>query len=202
MTEDLFVEKMARYMPEVACRISYQWLTAYPCKIRITKPRTSKLGDFRVMPGSPPLITINGNLNPYSFAITFAHEMAHLIDFKKRNTLRDPHGDSWKTEYVKLVNELYVNQAFPAVLNVIITNHMRSPKAASCSDSDLLEGLKMFDERPTISLNQLPDESIFSLPNGRIFKKGELRRTRYRCIELASSRAYLVHMHSEVELLG
>lgn len=182
--------------------IAFGWLTQYPARLRITKPRTSKLGDFRVKGvDSLPLITVNGNLNPYSFCITLAHEVAHLIDFRTRKHLRNPHGDHWKRIYSALLGELMEARIFPPELHYALQQHISSPKAASCSDPDLLRELRRFDANAAIMLEDLAEDSVFQLSNGRTFKKGVLRRTRYRCLDMASGRYYLIHGQCEVEPL-
>jgi SprT protein len=127
MTEAGFVEKMSRYMPAEAATLVYRWLGQHPARLRITMPRASKLGDFRVDPDHPvPMITVNGNLNPYSFTITMVHEVAHLFDYKKRDTLRDAHGTSWKVIYSQLLEQMLNTGIFPAELRPAIMRHLRT----------------------------------------------------------------------------
>lgn len=189
-------------MPDAACVIAFGWLSRHPARLRITKPRTSKLGDFRVKGfDTLPVITVNGNLNPYSFCITLAHEVAHLIDFKTRKNLRNPHGDQWKHIYSNLLRELMEARVFPPELHITLQQHISSPKAASCSDPGLLRELRRFDTISSVMLEDLEEDSVFRLANGRTFRKGGLRRTRYRCLDMASGRFYLIHGQCEVEPL-
>ena len=37
-------------------------------------------------------ISVNGNLNKYSFLITLIHELAHLLTFTQYKNRVDPHG--------------------------------------------------------------------------------------------------------------
>jgi len=202
MTETVFRHKLSRYMPETACSIAFGWLVQYPARLRITKPRTSKLGDFRVKDFQAlPVISVNGDLNPYSFCITLAHEMAHLIDFKTRKNLRNPHGNHWKKIYGDLLRELLNARVFPPDLNAALEQHIRSPKAASCSDPELLRMLRRYDPTQAIMLEDLPELAVFQLANGRRFKKYDLRRTRYRCQDMANGRFYLISGQCEVEPL-
>ncbi|MEZ4720339.1 MAG: hypothetical protein R2813_00510 [Flavobacteriales bacterium] len=203
MDEATFVKRMSQYMPEPACKLGYKWLSKYPSKLRITKPRNSKLGDFRIKDRkSIPAISVNGDLNPYSFTITFTHEVAHLIDWTERLSLKNPHGDSWKSVYVELLNQLQENQAFPPELVPIIDRHIKSPKAASCSDPILLEELRKYDSSSSLILKEIHDGAKFRLKNSRVFERGELRRTRYMCTEVSTGRVFLVHGQSEVELVN
>lgn len=200
MSAEAFAHKMSQYMPEAACPVIYGWLQRYPARLRITKPRNSKLGDFRVDGRrQPPLITVNGNLNAFSFTITLTHEIAHLIDYAERGTLREPHGPSWKKTYSALLKELLAAGTFPSELVPALQQHVATPKAASCSDPTLMEALRVYDDEQVTILKDIPDGGAFALAGGRVFEKGELRRTRYRCREVKSGKYYLIHGQSEVE---
>ena len=194
-----FAHKMERYIPKPSIPIVFHWLGKYPCRLKITKPRTSKLGDFRAVRGQQPVITVNGNLEPEAFLITLAHEIAHLIDFQTRNSMRDPHGTAWKSIYAELLDELLRNDVFPRTLMPAVKRHIASPKAASCSDPSLTLALRHHEGKNTLLLKDLPENEIFTLKQGRVFIKGELRRTRFRCKELATGKQYLIHMLSEIE---
>lgn len=199
MNEIEFTAHFTQYLPERALPIVYKWIEGERLYIRISKPRTSKLGDFRVKSRrSIPAISVNGNLNPYSFLVTLAHEVAHFKDFKLRGTLVQAHGDSWKSIYSALLEELINAHSFPEDILPALKRHIDSPKAASCSDPTLLESLRSYDDEPPILLKQLPEGAHFAIANGQIFVKGELRRTRYKCREVNSQRFFLVHGSAEV----
>lgn len=189
-------------MPMPACRLGYQWLLQHPAKIKITKPRSTKLGDFRVRdPEVTPVISVNGDLNPYAFTITFAHEIAHMMDWYERKTLANPHGNSWKAIYVGLLRQLLEHDVFPPDFVPVIQRHIHSPKAASCSDPALLDQLRKYDTSGLFVLKELPMGAHFKLNGTRLFERGELLRTRYRCVEMRTGRIFLVHGQSEVELV-
>lgn len=204
MTRDAFVRQMQLYMPEAACLIAYDWVETNPVLIRITKPRRSKLGDYRPKgKDGKAVLSVNGNLNQYSFLITFTHEIAHHIDFIERNSLRNPHGDSWKKIYSKLLTQLFENKCFPTVLKLEVKNHIHNPKAASCSDPKLLSKLNEFNSVQVLRLIDIVEGEIFQIAsNKRIFTKGELKRIRFRCQEKLTGRFYMVHGQCEVELIN
>jgi SprT protein len=202
MSYDRFALSMERYLPPASIPIVHQWLVPHRIKLKITKPRSSKLGDFRLEKGATaPQISVNGNLNPYAFLITLTHEIAHLQDFLNRGTLREAHGDSWKQCYTQLLLELRHHHIFPEDILPAIDRHIAQPKAASCSDPRLLDALRRYDLHHTIRLKDLPESAHFSLSNGRVFKRGELRRTRYKCQEISSNKWYLIHGEATVEPL-
>ena len=53
------------------------------------------MGDFKIHKGQL-VISINNNLNPYSFLITLTHELAHAFVYRNYKNTRDPHGKKWQ----------------------------------------------------------------------------------------------------------
>lgn len=197
--KEKFEATLVKYMPAEAVRHAYQWLAPYPVKLKIAKPRTSKLGDFKVVnKNGPYYISVNGNLNPFAFMITFAHEVAHLYDFLDRKTLQEAHGESWKEHYKTLLRELLALGVFPNELLPALEQHINRPRAASCSDALLLEALSLYDEEPAVRIKDLEFGSVFSLSNGRTFELGEKRRTRFKCRDIVQNRWYLIHEQAQV----
>lgn len=194
---------IAKYIPQNSVALICQWLDHKPIRIKIVKPRNSKLGDFKVDPRKQiHEISINGNLNQYSFLVTLVHEIAHLYDFLDRKTLSDPHGDNWKNIYSNMMIKMHATEAFPEHLNRAIIKHINNPKAASCSDAELNEALRAYDQIDTHLLKDLPEGDTFILKNGRQFVKGPLQRTRFRCKEVSTGRWYLVNGQAEVHNLS
>lgn len=174
---------------------------AEPVSFKIVKPRNTKLGDFRAgMKGERHQITVNGNLNRYSFLITTLHEFAHLKAFVCYGSRIRPHGEEWKAEYRKLLVPAIDSKLLPADIVNALMNSLINTKASSCSDIGLMRILKTYDNNPedTVFLESLPRDSIFIL-QGKHFVKGELRRKRYLCEDLKTKRKYLVHALSEVQ---
>jgi SprT protein len=197
-------EVLAKYIPTAAVEVLSGWIIEYRIKIKITKTRSTKLGDFRpAHQGIEPLITINHDLNKYSFLITLVHELAHLKAWQKHKNKVAPHGKEWKDEYKYLMSFFLNTPIFPHDINLALTRYMTNPAAASCSDMDLLRVLRKYnkikDEK--LHLEDTPETCIFKLENGRIFKKGEKRRTRFLCVELATKRKYTVSALAEVTLM-
>lgn len=203
MTFDAFTKGLGDFLPANSLPIVFKWIEGKPLKIIITQPRISKLGDFRIRSKKAvPEISVNGNLNPYSFLVTFTHEVAHLLDYLERKTLKEPHGHNWKRIYSELMIELHAADVFPKSIENAIVKHIGSPKAASCSDPELNEALRQFDELDTILLKELEDGAHFILRNGQRFERGALQRTRYRCRDLSNNRWYLVNGQAEVHKIS
>ena len=172
-----------------------------PVLFKIVRPRNTKLGDFRAgLNGDRHQITVNGDLNRFSFLITTLHEFAHLRAFVKFGNRIKPHGEEWKIEYRKLLVPAIDSQLLPTEIVNALMNSLVNTKASSCSDIKLMRVLKNYDTKSTetVFLESIPQHSEFIL-QGKKFVKGELRRKRYLCEDLASRKKYLVHALSEVK---
>lgn len=164
----------------------------------------SKHGDFRApFNGRPHRISVNRSLNPYAFLITFLHEIAHLIVWETHGRKVKSHGIEWKSTFGVLLQEYIEAGCFPEDLEDILMRHALKPRASSSSDQKLLMALRSYDDAPTrvTLLEELQENALFALPNGRIFRKGKKRRTRYLCQELSSRRAYTISQLAEVKLI-
>lgn len=185
---------LARYLPEGSLDTVCDWIKTYRVHLRISKNRTTKLGDYR-----PPQqtgihkISVNHNLNPYAFLITFTHELAHLIVWEKHKNLAKPHGKEWKKEFNTLIGNFIGKNIFPEDVERALSRHFVRTTASSSSDNNLSSVLMKYDKNPQLLLKDLPDGSIFSIHNGKTFKKIEKLRKRYRCLCLDDKRMYFVN---------
>lgn len=177
------------------------WFERYPVQLRISKPRRTKLGDFRSESRKGPhRISVNSNLNPYSFLITLVHEFAHVITFSEHGHSAKAHGAEWKRNYRELLYPFLLSGVFPTELEIKVNSHISKAPAASCSDPELVKALHKFDEyNERTYLEELPSDSVFSLGGGRVFRKGEKLRKRFKCICLNNRRTYLIDPLAEVQ---
>lgn len=194
--------QLAAYLPEGFTAMVAELLLRHPVRFAITRPRNSKLGDYR-----PPFgeekhhrISVNGNLNPYSFLVTTLHEFAHLETYLRFGNRVKPHGEEWKQVYRSLLWPAIDSGKLPKVIESALMNSLVNTKASSCSDTALSRVLRRFDNQPHghATLEELPENAIFVL-QGRRFRKGDLRRTRFLCEELTSKRNFLVHALATVQ---
>jgi predicted SprT family Zn-dependent metalloprotease len=170
----------------------------FPFDFRIKAPRKSKLGDYRYRPqtGSHQ-ITINRDLNPYAFLITYLHEVAHLVTFDKYGRKTAPHGKEWKYVFGYILKPLCKPQVLPDDIQIAVKHYIKNPKAASCSDRQMTEVLGRYSESHKIFLKDIPAGELFTFQE-RIFRKGKIRRTRYVCDEVRSGKSYLISSHAEI----
>ena len=176
--------------------------------VRLSPPRRSKLGDHR-----PPgrgremhRVSVNQDLNPYAFLTTLLHEIAHATTWEKhrrRGRAVKPHGEQWKSEFERLLGPVVAGGSLPGDIEAALSQYMRNPAAATCSDRGLMLALSRYDrdEPGRTRLEELPPGTVFRLDCGRAFRMGPRLRTRYRCFERRSGREYRVHALSRVEVL-
>ena len=196
-----FSKQLSKYIPSEAAPIISQWINDTSCRFKVTKSRSSKLGDYRApYRGNPHQITVNHDLNPYAFLLTTVHEFAHLKTYQDFNNRVKPHGEEWKNSFKSLIQPFLKLNIFPTEVVVAINNYMNNPAASSCTDLNLFRILKKYDTNPNtvIHVEQLPVQSIFQLKNGRTFQKMEKLRKRYKCLELSTQKIYLFHPIAEV----
>lgn len=191
---------LSKYIPENAVEIIYSWIMQYKFHLQISRSRTTKLGDYR-----PPVrmhthkISINYNLNKYAFLITLVHEIAHLIVWEKYKKSVKPHGKEWKTEFKYLMINFFDDKIFPKDLSNALSVYLENAFASSVSDLDLTRILNNYDNKSDfISLEELPQNTVFKIHNGRIFKKQGKLRKRYRCLCLENKKEYLFNPLAQV----
>lgn len=197
---EMFRKTMKRYVPEEFVEYIVSLLIHHPVVFKIVKPRKTKLGDFRNgINGQRHQITINGNLNRYSFLITTIHEFAHLTTHEKYGRKAAPHGKEWKHEYKELLMPVIKSGSLPADIEHVLLNSLVNVKASSCTDQKLHRVLINYDHSldDGVLLESLEKNSTFAL-NGKTFVKGKLRRTRYLCTEVESQKQYLVNALARV----
>ncbi len=197
-------ETLKKYIPlgaEVYCA---ELLFEHKVHLNIKNPRLSKLGDYRPKHANiPHRISINKDLNPYGFLITFIHEIAHLTNWEKYQNRVAPHGPEWKQEFKELILPLLNSTIFPLDIYKALVSYMQNPAASSCSDPNLMRILSKYDaDNGWVLLDDVPLNSKFKLKNGTEFLKVAKNRTRYKCIELKTSRMFLVPGVSPCKLLS
>ncbi len=163
-------------------------------KIKVSRPRKGKLGDFRPSDDHENhVITVNDNLNPYSFLITFVHEVAHLKIWERHKNKVDPHGAEWKQEFKKLMRDFMTPAILPESLITALSIHFTKTKSSTCFDPDLMHELLKYDVNNTkILLSNVEMNVPFEFDN-RVFIRKENLRTRSKCEELNTNRVYLIH---------
>ena len=187
-------EIIHHHVPGMACPYCITLWEASPFELKLARSRQSKVGDFTSRKNiAHPRITLNKDLNPFLFLVTYIHEVAHLHVHLRFGHRVEPHGDEWKKTFQHLMQPMLRNDVFPDEILHHLAPHMQNPKASSFADADLTRALRSFDSNAAqyTALSDIPEGSIFNF-QGRYFKKGKLKRTRVLCHEINSKRRYLV----------
>jgi len=196
--------QLQSYLPEGSFEDVLYYLRHYKVHLTISRQRQSVLGDYRhAMADKAHRISVNGNLNKYAFLITLLHELAHLFTYEQFGHRVMAHGQEWKNEFGKILAKFLLKNVFPADIKKALLPTLQNPAATSCGDEKLLRVLHNYDERKEgIHLvEQVPEGGLFVIKGGRIFKKGEKIRKRYKCMEVKTNRLYLFSAVYEVQLI-
>lgn len=200
MSEARFKSAVQKFLPEHSIDYCYKLWVEHGFTFKIKNKRASKLGDYRYDPKRKlHVITVNNDLNPYSFLITYIHEVAHLVTFNEHKRSVKPHGTEWKNNFKKLMLPVMSDDIFPDQVLRKLAQYLKNPKASSCNDHQLMKALQQHDEnRSGVSLSEISAGQLFKFRQ-RVFRKETLRRTRYICCEIKTQRKYLISKVAEVE---
>ena len=193
------------FLPEGSFEFVAHYLQQYKVHLTITKERQTVLGNYRnKVFDKAHRISINGNLNKFSFLITLLHELAHLLAHEKYGHRIQAHGKQWKEEYGKILSEFIPKKIFPPEIEKLLVKSLNNPAATTCAEPNLTRALKTYDVKKEdhFFVEELPPGSLFRVNNGAIFKKGERIRKRFKCMEIATKKVYLFSPVYEVALLS
>lgn len=196
------LESLKDFLPEGTYLPVLQYLHQYKVHLTVSKERKSILGDYRhTTHHHNHRISVNGNLNRFSFLITLLHELAHLLTFDQHGNKVAAHGTEWKKHYAAVLRQFLEHKIFPPDIEHEIKVSMQNPAASSCAEEGLLRVLRKYDEKKSKHklLEEIPLNSIFSIHDGRLFKKGKKLRKRYQCEEVDTGKIYLFSPVYEVE---
>lgn len=194
MNSDKIYSILQAHLPAPSLEHCFRLWNETPFQLKITRTRQTKVGDFTSRRSiDHPRITLNHELNPYLFLITYIHEVAHLRVHLRYGNRVDPHGDEWKMSFRQLMQPMLEQKVFPHNIFNELERHMCNPKASSFADSALTKVLRSYDTNAGqyATLSDIPEGSLFHF-QGRFFKKGKIRRTRVLCHEVKTKRHYLV----------
>tara|TARA_B100001057_G_scaffold372259_1_gene376441 strand:+ start:261 stop:842 length:582 start_codon:yes stop_codon:yes gene_type:complete len=193
------MKNISSFIPKQAYKKINKWLSSFDCKVIITNPRQTKLGDYR-SPNNDKnhIISINNNLNKYSFLITLTHEIAHMMIWERYKNNVKPHGNEWKEMFKKLmINFIPV---FPNDIQQCLAIHLKNPKSSCSADYTLVKVLRKYNKIPMLTISDIPDGRIFLTPNGKRYIKEKKIRTRFQCKSLDNNRTYLFNPLAEVQI--
>jgi SprT protein len=185
---------LAEYLPDNTLPLIMPYIEQHKVQLTITRKRSTVLGDYRhPYGGKGHRISVNGDLNKYSFLITLLHEMAHLETYVLYRNKVQPHGKEWKQLFSNILQYFLEKKIFDPALEQALLKSISNPAASSCSDENLLRTLKKYDniDKSTTLVEALQLGEQFIIANNRVFVRGEKVRKRFKCVELSSKKWYL-----------
>jgi len=192
------------FLPPGTYHAVEEYLRFYKIHLTVTQHRKSILGDYRHRTHfTNHRISVNGSLNKYSFLITLLHEIAHLLTFEKYGNKVLAHGNEWKIIYASLLKQFIDNKIFPADIEKELMISLRNPAASSCAEDDLIRVLRRYDTNRNgyRLVEEIPLNALFKIDDGKLFKKGEKQKKRFKCEEVKTGKIYLFSPVFEVELI-
>ncbi len=188
------ISTLQDFLPPNTFDAVFDYLKLYHVYLTVTRERKSILGDYRHRTTSKNhRISVNGNLNAWSFLITLLHELAHLLAFERYGNVIPSHGKEWKNTFSQLLDKFITQDVFPVDIKQALLRSLNNPAASSCADDVLLRVLKKYDAKQSSlkMIEELPLHTLFKTHDGKIFKKGELMRKRFKCMEVKTGKLYL-----------
>ena len=188
------VNFLARFLPQGTFDLVAPFFRDHTIYLSITYERKSVLGDYRPPSREAPVhrISINSNLNPYSFLITLLHELAHMFTFNHYGGRVSPHGEEWKAQFQRILGPFIGKQFFPPEVERALRSYLANPAASTCTDPSLFKALYRYDEREPgqMLVDDLPGHACFETEDGERYKKIEKVRTRTKCRQLRTGKIY------------
>ncbi len=201
--KEVELNALAHYLPQGALEPVLHYLHLYKIHLTITRERNSILGDYRhAINQKNHRISVNGNLNKFSFLVTLLHEIAHLLAFEIYGNRIAPHGKEWKNEYSKILAQFLLKKIFPIDIEKALLKSIQNPSATSCGEEHLMRVLNKCDVKKEgeLLIEQLLLGQLFKLKDGRVFQKGEKLRKRHKAVDVKTKQVYLFSGVYEVEL--
>src|SRR5688572_4978157 len=139
------IGQLSDYLPPRTYEAVLGYLRKYKVHLTIAKERKSILGDYRHRTyDDNHRISVNGNLNHWSFLITLLHELAHLLTFEQFGNRVPAHGREWKGVYGQLLAQFLQHNIFPEDIKTELVSSLHNPAATSCAEDDLLRVLRRY----------------------------------------------------------
>ena len=140
------LDQLNHFLPDGSFEDVAFYLNEYKVHLTVTRERLTKLGDYRNKHlNKNHRISVNGNLNKFSFLITLLHELGHLVAHEKYGNRIQAHGAEWKNEFSRILARFISKNIFPADIENELLKTLRSPAASSCAEAELTKVLKKYD---------------------------------------------------------
>ncbi|MCX6187050.1 MAG: sprT domain-containing protein [Bacteroidetes bacterium] len=195
------MQALNKFLPSETVSYCAELIMLHKLHLHIVVERKSRYGDYSPHHGKGNRISVNHNLSPFEFLLTFIHELSHHTAYVKYGPHHDSHGDEWKKEFQLNMKPFLEAKFFPYDLQAMLAKHMRNPKYSQSADVKLMQVLKKYDLRQSdkLVLNDLSEGEIFRMKNNKIsMRKLNKLRTYILCETLDGKLKYKVHSMAEV----
>ena len=119
--QEVPVNHIEQFLPPGTGEAVMRYLHEYKVHLTIARERKSILGDYRHRTHHHNhRISVNGNLNRFSFLITLLHEIAHLLTFEQYGNRVTAHGREWKNVFGGLLHQFVQHKVFPADIDCLL----------------------------------------------------------------------------------
>ncbi len=203
--QETSIHLLQRFLPGGTFDLVVPYFQSHTIHLTLTRERKTVLGDYRhpTRDFNYHRISINVNLNPYSFLITLLHEIAHLLVYIHFKNTVSPHGREWKTQFRHIMVPFLGKRLFPKNVEHALLTYLHNPSASTCTDIGLFKALYHYDEqKPGHKLiDDMEHGQWFAIEDGRVFEILEHNRTRTRCREITTGNIYLFSSITEVKHL-
>ena len=188
---------LSKYIPADAVEDVCVLLEKHIVQLKITNPRKHIHGSYRRPNNKSNIhqITVNGDLNEYSFLITLLHEFAHLHAWIDHKSLL--HGQQWKNCFTRLIKHFIELNVFPDDIKTALNNHLQNIKSSDFMDIDLTKIMQNYDKNnnnnPNVMfLEEIPENTVF-LHEGKYMEKQKLLSKYFLCKDVKTKRLYRCH---------
>src|SRR5829696_7759024 len=161
--KEAHISQLQDFLPPNTYEAVFAYLQLYHVHLTVARERKSILGDYRHRThGKNHRISVNGNLNKFSFLITLLHELAHLLTFEKFGNRVSSHGKEWKTIFGQLLAQFIEHNIFPVDIRNALLQTLQNPAASRCADEVLLRTLKNYDEKQphVLFVEEMPEGAL------------------------------------------
>lgn len=190
------------YVPKAAEAYCVELWQQYGFRLKLANHRQSKWGDYRYRKSADGheqhQISVNRTLPTEAFLLTYLHEVAHLIAFRKHGFRIRPHGEEWKACFRQLLQPVLDEPMVTEKVRIPLQRYAQNPKATVHADATLHQVL--LRKQPTdgnIPLSSVAEQEQFMF-QGRKFLKERVRRTRALCREVTSGKRYTIALSAYV----
>lgn len=189
------LDELQKFCPEGGFGYIQSWLKTFNVKVKITRSRRSKLGDYRRLPDQGHQISVNGDLPPQLFFMVFTHEIAHLLTLSQNAKIR-PHGREWKACFASLLLESM--QVYAQDFQPLLLEYANNPKANYMASPKIVRYFSHHQDG--IFIEDLREGSYFEFAES-CYQMLEKRKKRYLCKNVQSGKKYLFRASVQVKKL-